>query len=90
MLVKNEELDEYFNQEWKSKSKSKASTKPKRITRGLIRRMRNNNKDAEEGKYFEKELSTPERSYSPTTVEESETGSPIKKMVDLLNSSLSK
>ena len=41
--------------------------------------MRNNNKDAEEGKYFEKELSTPERSYSPTTVEESESKTIDKK-----------
>ena len=29
--------------------------------------MRNNNKDNEMGKYFEPEISEPERSYSPTT-----------------------
>ena len=33
--------------------------------------MKNNNKDAEEGKYFEREISEEERSYSPTTVEDS-------------------
>ena len=42
------------------------------MTRGLVKRVRNNGKDAEEGKYFEKELSSLERSYSPTTVEEDE------------------
>ena len=44
----------------------------KKLTRGLIRRLRNNNKDAEEGKYFEKEISEAERSYSPTTVDSKE------------------
>ena len=42
LLIKDEELE---------------LKQPKRITRGLVRRLKNNNKDAEEGKYFEKELS---------------------------------
>ena len=37
------------------------------MTRGLIRRMRNNNKDAEEGKYEEREISELQPSYSAST-----------------------
>jgi hypothetical protein len=85
MLIKNEEDFEKITKD-SGKHGHMYVTNPKRLTRGLVRRMRNNNKDAEEGKYFEKELSSPERSYSPTTVEESESGSPTKKVYDLINS----
>jgi hypothetical protein len=50
--------------------RKKIQIKEKRLTRGLVKRIRNDGKDAEEGKYFEKELSSLERSYSPTTQED--------------------
>lgn len=48
--------------------KAKPDVGKKRLTRGLARRLRNNNKDAEEGKYFEREISDLEPSYTPTTI----------------------
>lgn len=53
LLVKTEDLEK--------------EAKEKKLTRGLIRRMRNNNKDAEEGKYEEREISELQPSYSAST-----------------------
>lgn len=55
MLIKEEDIEK------------KEPNKSVKLTRGLVRRLRNNNKDAEAGKYFEREISEAERSYSPST-----------------------
>ena len=58
LLIKTEDLDK----EGETKS-------GKKLTRGLVRRMRNNNKDAEEGKYEEREISDLQPSYSASSDE---------------------
>ena len=79
LLIKDEEdLDNLTASNRKNKNKDKKD-RPIKLTRGTLKKLRHGENKYEEGKYEEKDLSSLERSYSPSSNEDSKRASSKKK-----------
>lgn len=70
-----------------SNRKNKKNERPIKLTRGTLKKLRHGENKYEEGKYEEKDLSSLERSYSPSSNEDSKRAS-SKKTVNKSNQKL--
>ena len=77
--IKDEEdLDNLASNNRKNKKNKNPDDRPIKLTRGKLKKLRDGENKYEEGKYEEKDLSSLERSYSPSSNEDSKRASSKK------------